>query len=103
MLTASASGNETGNSTYSKKINGWDALVNYIRANKKIITADSLLQGEEIISFLVYPDGKLSSFNIEESVSPAHDAEILRLIKSGPPLEPLKKKKHRVRINIPFP
>ena len=81
---------------------GWQAFYNYINDNKKILTADSVLKGDETISFLVYPDGRLSSFKVENSISPDHDAEILRLIKSGPALKTHHGKKQKCRIDIFF-
>jgi hypothetical protein len=81
---------------------GWDAFYSYIDSNKKINTADSLLKGEEVISFLLYPGGKLSSFKIEKSVSRSHDAEILRLIQMAPALKSQAKKKKKYRIQIRF-
>jgi hypothetical protein len=81
---------------------GWEDFYNYINVNKKITTTDSLLKGEEIISFMVHPDGNLSSFKIEKSISPAHDARILQLIKTAPPLKLQNGKKQRGRINIYF-
>ena len=83
-------------------IAGWDAFYNYIDSNKKINTADSLLKGEEVISFILHPDGTLSSFRIEKSISPAHDAEILRLIPMAPALKSKEKKKQRYQLNILF-
>jgi len=64
--------------------------------------ADSLLKGEEVISFMLYPNGKLSSFRIEKSLSPAHDAEILRLIQMAPALISQEKKKQRCQLKILF-
>jgi hypothetical protein len=81
---------------------GWQAFYNYINDNKKILTADSVLKGNETISFLVHPDERLSSFRVEKSISPSHDTEILRLIKSAPPLKITEGKKQRCRINISF-
>jgi len=81
---------------------GWDAFYNYIDSSKKINTADSLLKGEEVISFLLYPDGKRSSFRIEKSVSKAHDAEILHLIQTAPALKSQEKKKQRYHLLIRF-
>ena len=83
-------------------ITGWDAFYNYIDSNKKINTVDSLLKGEEVISFLLHPDGKLSSFKVEKSVSKSHDAEILRLIRIAPALKSQEKKKQRCQILIRF-
>jgi len=95
--------------TYSKEKTGkpvdplgWDSLVRYINSNKKIMTADSLLKGEEVISFSVNKNGELSSFKVVKSISPVHDAEIIRLIKSGPPLKPQKGKNQICEIVILF-
>jgi CarboxypepD_reg-like domain len=81
---------------------GWDAFKNYIDSNKKIQTADSVLEGEEVISFVVNKKSELSSFKIEKSISPAHDAEIIRLIKEAPPLKISKGKRKRLQVNIVF-
>ena len=81
---------------------GWDAFYNYIDSHKKINTVDSLLKGEEVISFLLHGDGKLSSFKIEKSVSRAHDTEILRLIPMAPALKSQEKKKQRCQLQIWF-
>jgi hypothetical protein len=81
---------------------GLDSFYNYINTNKKITTADSLLNGKEVISFIIYKNGELSSFKVLESISPAHDAEIIRLIKSGPPLKIRKGKKQVCQISITF-
>ncbi len=61
---------------------GWEAFNQYISKNKNIQTSDSLLKGVEIISFEVDQKGSLSSFRILQSVSPAHDMEIIKLIRS---------------------
>jgi CarboxypepD_reg-like domain len=81
---------------------GWDAFKNYIDSNKKIQTADSALKGEEVISFVVNKKSELSSFKIEKSISPAHDAEIIRLIKEAPPLKISNGKRKRLQVNIVF-
>jgi CarboxypepD_reg-like domain len=103
MLPSANSPGEIANSGNYPTIIGWDALIRYVNANKKITTADSLLKGEEIISFFIHPDGKLSSFKIEKSISRAHDTEFLRLIKTGPPLKIQGPGKQRGRIRIFFP
>ncbi len=84
------------------QVSGWDAFRNYINSNKKIQTADSVLKGEEVISFIVNKKSELSSFKIEKSISPAHDAEIMRLIKEAPPLKIPKGKKKRLQVSITF-
>jgi hypothetical protein len=86
----------------TSSITGWDVFYSYIDSNKKINTVDSLLKGEEVISFLLHPDGKLSSFKVEKSISKSHDAEILRLIRMAPALKSQEKKKKKCRLQIWF-
>ncbi len=81
---------------------GWQAMNNYINENKKINNADSVLKGEEVISFEVNKKGKLSSFKVTKSISSSHDAEVIRLLKSGPPLQPANGKKQKCQISIIF-
>ena len=81
---------------------GWKAYSEYLRMNKKITTADSTIRGNEIVSFLVDINGGVSSFKIEKSLSPAHDAEAIRLVKSGPAWRLLKGKKERATATISF-
>ena len=83
-------------------VNGWPAYNTYINKNKKINSTDSLLKGVEIVSFLVNQKGELSSFKIEKSISPAHDTEVIRLIKEGPAWKLLRGKKHRCRLTVDF-
>ena len=96
----------TGSATVVKSENlqpeGWQALNNYINENKKINSADSVLKGEEIISFEVNKKGKVSSIKIIKSISLSHDAEIIRLLKSGPKLRTADGKKQKYRISIFF-
>jgi hypothetical protein len=84
------------------QVSGWDAFRKYIDSNKKILTADSVLKGDEVISFVINNKSELSSFKIEKSISPAHDAEIIHLIKEAPPLKITKGKRKRVQIKIVF-
>jgi hypothetical protein len=86
----------------AEPVTGWPAYNNYIDRNKKINTIDSLLKGVEIVSFIVNKNGELSSFKIEKSISPAHDARVIRLIREGPAWKLLKGKKHRCRLTIDF-
>jgi CarboxypepD_reg-like domain len=86
----------------SPSVIGWGAFYHFIDSNKKINTKDSLLKGEEVISFTLYSDGRLSPFRIEESISPAHDKEILRLIPLAPALKLREKKKIRCFLQIQF-
>jgi hypothetical protein len=81
---------------------GWLALNEYINKNKKINSADSVLKGEEIISFVVNQKGKISSIKVIQSISPSHDAEVIRLLKSGPGLQTTDGKKQQCRISVYF-
>jgi hypothetical protein len=86
----------------AEPVTGWTEYNNYINKNKKIYTADSLLKGTEIISFIINKNGTLSSFRIEKSVSPAHDAKVLQLLRGGPAWKLNGRKKHRYRLAIDF-
>ena len=86
----------------AEPVNGWPAYNAYINKNKKINSADSLLKGDEIVSFLINQKGELSSFKIEKSISPAHDATVIRLIKEGPAWKLLRGKKRRCRLTVAF-
>ncbi len=83
-------------------VTGWDAFYHFIDSNKKINTKDSLMKGEEVVSFTLYSDGKLSPIRIEESLSAAHDKEILRLILLAPALKLQEKKRIRCVLHIQF-
>ena len=86
----------------AEPVSGWPAYYAYINKNKKINSADSLLKGVEIVSFLINQKGELSSFKIEKSISPAHDAKVIRLIKEGSAWKLLRGKKHRYRLTVDF-
>ena len=101
--TFAADSSTTGTSPLAFPVAGWETFYRYINANKKISGSDSLLRGEEIISFWVHPDGKLSSFKVEKSLSTSHDVEVERLIRSGPAFKVPDGKKQRCRVTISFP
>ncbi len=82
---------------------GWTAFYQYLEANKKIGSADSVIRGTEMVTFQVNSKGELSSFKIIKSVSPAHDALIIHLIKTGPGWKISKGKKQTCRIRVSFP
>jgi cytoskeletal protein RodZ len=62
---------------------GWIAYKAWLEKNKQDRSIDSTKAGIEAISFKVNKKGKLSSFKIEQSLSPAHDSLLLRLIRHG--------------------
>jgi hypothetical protein len=63
---------------------GRPAYLQYLQMTKGILNPDTTFTGTETVSFIVSPDGSLSSFKIEQSLSPAHDAAIIRMITDGP-------------------
>ena len=82
-------------------VNGWEAFNNNVYKNKKIGTADSLLKGMEIVSFTVDEKGQLSSFKIQKSISLAHDATVINLIKeTGWKIR--RGKKQKCTIAVPY-
>ncbi len=81
---------------------GWQEFNMYLDKNKKIMTADSTIKGKESVSFIVNENDSLSSFRIEKSLSPAHDAEAIRLIREGPPWKLLNGEKTRITVIIEF-
>ncbi|MDP4213976.1 MAG: carboxypeptidase-like regulatory domain-containing protein [Bacteroidota bacterium] len=81
---------------------GWAEYNQYLIKNKKITTADSSLKGTETISFVVHKNGTLSHFRIEHSISPAHDAELIRLVKAGPAWRVLSGIKQRCSVSLNF-
>lgn len=81
---------------------GWIEFDKYIEANKKVLDGDIIKSGEVVVSFLVNRNIVLSGFKIEQSLSPAQDAEALRLLKEGPSWRLLKGKKTRVLVIVRF-
>jgi hypothetical protein len=74
----------------SSPLSGWPAYNNYLEKNKRDPSIDSTKKGIEAISFNINKKGKLSSFKIEQSLSPAHDSLLLRLIRHGSAWKSLK-------------
>ena len=86
----------------AEPVTGWPAYQNYLQTQKKINTTDSVMHGSEIISFRVNLKSELSAFRIEQSVSPSHDAEAIRLIMQGPSWKLLKGRNRRVMVVVAF-
>lgn len=75
----------------AKPVMGKQAYLDYLAAGKKTIGADTSIRGVVIISFDVSKKGELTSFKVELSLTPAHDAGVIHLISEGPPWEKLSK------------
>lgn len=83
-------------------IPGWNVYNTYLM--EKQVVPDSLknTKGNVVVSFVVTTNGKLSSFIIEQSLSPYLDREAIRLVKEGPAWKILKGRKVRVIVIVPF-
>jgi hypothetical protein len=89
-------------STLAVPADGWPAYKTYLESNKSSVSLDSTLRGDETISFIVDRDGKLSSFKVEQSISPAHDSVVTRIIREGPAWRLLSGKKARARVILTY-
>jgi CarboxypepD_reg-like domain len=104
-LSAAPSGQKNKEPKINPRVvpsNGWPAYQVYLDQHKKIAGSDSTLHGNEVISFLVNRAGTYSSFRIEQSLSPAHDQEAIRLVREGPSWKLLNGNRQRCRLVIPF-
>jgi hypothetical protein len=81
---------------------GRNAYLQYLTTAQKTLALDSTIKGTETISFDVDRTGALTSFKIEQSLSPIHDAAIIRLVKEGPDWILLKGKKVRAVVSLHF-
>lgn len=96
---ATGAGVDTGGHHAEPTI-GWIAYRKYLEDHKQVSSADSTRKGTEIISFIVNKKGKLSSFKVEQSLSPAHDSTLIRLIREGPGWKWLDNKHSRKRDDL---
>ncbi len=81
---------------------GREAYLQYLTTAKKTLALDSTITGTETLSFEVDKNGVLNSFKIEQSLSPAHDAGIIRLVKEGPVWKLLNRRKVRAVVKMTF-
>ena len=79
------------------------AYLNYLATARKTLPVDTTIHGTESISFQVDKKGALTEFKIERSLSPAHDAGLIRLITEGPPWKILHGRIARALVNVTFP
>lgn len=83
-------------------VDGRTAYLLYLAAVKNKLGLDSTITGTETVSFEVDRNGVLTSFKIEQSLSPAHDAAVIRLISDGPSWHLLKGRSVRAAVSIVF-
>ncbi len=82
---------------------GGKAYLDYLASAKKSLSVDTAIHGLESISFVVDRKGEYTDFKIERSLSPAHDAGLIRLIMEGPAWRSLRRKKVRAVVTVSFP
>jgi CarboxypepD_reg-like domain len=86
----------------ARPVIGRNAYLHYLDTAQKSLALDSTITGTETVSFEVDKQGTLTSFKIEQSLSPAHDAAIIRLVKEGPAWQLLKQKTVRATVSVHF-
>jgi CarboxypepD_reg-like domain len=86
----------------ARPVIGRNAYLHYLDTAQKSLALDSTITGTETVSFEVDKKGTPTSFKIEQSLSPAHDEAIIRLVKEGPAWQLLKQKKDRVQVSLHF-
>ena len=84
-------------------VTGRLAYLDYLATAKKALPVDSTIRGAEIISFGIDPTGAPTDFKIEHSLSPAHDAGVIRLITEGARWKILHGKNVRAMVDVSFP
>ena len=104
LATAPSTSEEELDSLWLKArpVIGRTAYLYYLDTAQKSLALDSTITGTETISFIVDKKGTLTSFKIEQSLSPAHDEAIIRLVKEGPAWQLLKRKKARATVSLHF-
>ena len=84
-------------------VTGRLAYLVYLDVAKKALLVDTTIRGTEIVSFGIDPKGTPTDFKIEHSLSPAHDAGVLRLIMEGSRWKAIHGKNVRAMVNVSFP
>jgi outer membrane biosynthesis protein TonB len=104
LATAPSTSEEELDSLWQKArpVIGKAAYLYYLDTAQKTLAMDSSITGTETVSFEVDKKGTLTSFKIEQSLSPAHDEAIIRLVKEGPAWQLLKQKKVRATVSLHF-
>ncbi|HVS95641.1 MAG TPA: carboxypeptidase-like regulatory domain-containing protein [Puia sp.] len=82
---------------------GRQAYQLYLTTGKETLQVDTTIRGLEVVSFAIGPKGIPTDFKIERSLSPAHDAGLIRLITDGAPWKTLRGKNVRAMVSVAFP
>jgi TonB family protein len=94
----------TGAIAGATPVGGWDSFKQYLKASlKQPAEADGKKRaGRVVVGFTVNTDGRLSDVRVLKSLSPATDAEALRLVQQAPAWKPAKAGPQAGRITIRF-
>ena len=84
-------------------ITGRLAYLDYLQIAKKTLAVDTAIEGAEVVSFTIDPKGVPVDFKIEQSLSPAHDAGVIRLITEGARWKIIRGKNTRALVSVSFP
>jgi hypothetical protein len=82
---------------------GRQAYLEYLATAKKTLAVDSTIHGTESISFTLDDKGMPNDLKIEHSLSPAHDAGLLRLLIEGSTWRTHHSKNARAVVSVSFP
>jgi TonB family protein len=83
---------------------GLEAFRAYLQQARRVPA--EAVRGTVVVRFTVQPDGSLANLRVTNPLSPAHDAEALRLVREGPRWIPATRRgkavRQRVRVEVPF-
>jgi TonB family protein len=83
---------------------GDQALMDYLKANVRYPEVKDSLDGRVVVSFVVECDGSITDAKVVKSLTPAYDAEALRVVNAMPKWVPGKQDGEAIRTkySIPF-
>ncbi len=104
LATAPSANDERLDSLWQRAtpVIGRKAYLQWLADTQKSLSLDSTIRGTETISFEIDRSGALTAFKIEQSLSPAHDAGVIRLVKEGPAWQLLHGRKARAVVSVTF-
>jgi TonB family protein len=97
-------GKEGKSTADASPVGGWNNFKQHLKSNlRHPAEADGAkVSGRVVIGFTVNADGSLGDVRVLKSLSPATDAEALRLVQQGPRWQPAKAGPQPVRVSIRF-
>jgi TonB family protein len=96
-----------GSAADASPAGGWSGYKKYLQMNLQQPPATGRKKsGRVVVGFTVHPNGSLADVRVIKSLSPAADAEVLRLVQQGPAWQPAKAGDtavpQQVRVSIRF-